>query len=563
MSKRNNKDTLNPDEIFADAQNIPGFDKYQFEGRLEKPITKSTFVGIGICFFILGGLLFGKTFYLQIIKGRAYALRSEHNYLQAINIFPARGIIYDRNGKELAWNDLSGEGENLKSVRAYINMPGLSHVLGYVGAPSSGPSGWIIGKDGIEKKYDNILAGTTGVKIVETNSKNETVSESVIRPPQDGKSIKLTIDADLESALYTILESIITERGFGGGAGVVLDVHSGQVLALASWPEYNSQILSRGGPEAAIKGYFENQQKPFLNRAISGLYAPGSIIKPIIALAALSEKVISPDKQILSTGSISLPNPFFPEKKNIFKDWRANGWTDMRRALAVSSNIYFYTIGGGYEDVQGLGITKIGKYASLFGLGAKTNIDLDKEEDGLIPSPTLKAMNNLNDPVWRIGDTYNASIGQGYFQITPLQAAVYTAAISNNGRLLRPYLVISDSDSSGDENNFHGGKTINIPPEYFQIVREGMRMAVLEGTAQGLSGLGINVAAKTGTAELETAENKFVNSWLIAFFPYENPKIALSIVLEKGRASNLIGGVYAGRQLLDWMLIHTPQYLSR
>lgn len=560
MSKKNDKDALNPDEIFADSQNFPGFDKYQFEGRLEKPIAKSTFVGLGICFLILGALLFGKNFYLQVVKGKTYALRSERNYLEAINIPSVRGIIYDRNGRELAWNDLSEEEENLKSVRAYLEMPGLSHVLGYVGPPASGV-GQIIGKDGVEKKYDSVLAGEMGVKLVEMNSKNEIVSGSIVKSPQDGKSVKLTIDADLNSALYSILGSVITERGFGGGAGVVLDVNSGQVLALTSWPEYNSQILSRGGPEAAIKRYLENPQKPFLNRAISGLYAPGSIIKPIIALAALMEKVISPDKQILSTGSISLPNPFFPDKKNIFYDWRANGWVNMKRALAVSCNIYFYTVGGGYEDVKGLGITKINEYAKLFGLGTKTKIDLDKEQEGLIPSPTLKAL-NLADPIWRIGDTYNASIGQGDFQITPLQAAVYVAAVANNGQLLQPYLLISDSES-GRDDEIQRLKIIDIPAEYFQIVKEGMRMAVTEGTAQGLGGLAVNVAAKTGTAELETTANKFVNSWLIAFFPYENPRVALSIVLEKGRVSNLVGGVYAGRQLLEWMLIHTPEYLSR
>jgi penicillin-binding protein 2 len=546
--------------MFADSQNIPGFDKYQFEGRLEKPIAKSTFVGIGICFLILGGLLFGKTLYLQIIKGEAYALRSERNYLRAVNIFPARGIIYDRNGKELAWNDFSGEGENLKSVRAYNDNPGLAHVLGYVGIGSAGK---IIGKDGIEKKYEDILAGTTGVKLVETNSKNEIVSESVIKPPENGKSAKLTIDADLQSSLYSILGSVILERGFGGGAAVVLDIHSGQILALTSWPEYNSQILSRGEPEAVIKEYLENQRHPFVNRAISGLYAPGSVIKPIMALAALEEKIINPDKQILSAGSISLANPFFPDKKNIFYDWKAHGWVDIRRALAVSSNIYFYTIGGGYEDIKGLGIGKIEKYASLFGLGAKTNIDLDKEKEGLIPSPTLKALNNPADPIWRIGDTYNASIGQGDFQITPLQAAVYAAAIASNGQLLQPYLVISDLNFNHEDIFQRSGKAIDIPAEYFQIVKQGMRMAVLEGTAQGLGGLGVNVAAKTGTAELESEANKFINSWLIVFLPYENPRIVFSILLEKGKASNLVGGVYAGRQLLEWMLIHTPEYLSR
>ncbi len=558
MSKRKfSNQPLNPDEIFADVQNIPGFDKYQFEGRLEKPIAKPTFMGIGICFLILGGLLFAKIAHLEIVKGEAYASRGRYNYLRATSIFPSRGIIYDRNGKELAWNDSLIERENTKLVRAYSDNSGLGHVLGYVGI---GPGGKIIGKDGIEKKYEDFLGGTVGLKLIETDSRNEIVSESILKSSENGKNLKLTIDAELQSALYNSLGGVVRDRGFTGGAGVILDIHSGEILALVSYPEYDSQILSRGQPEAVIKGYINNQQKPFLNRAISGLYAPGSIIKPLLAIAALKEKIIDPAKKIFSSGSISLPNPFFPDKKNIFYDWKAHGWVDMRTALAVSSNVYFYSIGGGYEDIKGLGITKINKYADLFGFGAKSEIDLDKEEKGLIPGPDLKAALNPQDPVWRIGDTYNASIGQGDFQITPIQAAVYAAAIANSGSLLRPHLII-DSPANGESPKKI--KTImDISPDYFQIVKEGMRMVVQQGTAQGLSGLGIEIAAKTGTAELESEENKFVNSWLIGFLPYKNPRIAFSIILEKGRATNLVGGVFAGRQILEWMLIHTPQYLT-
>lgn len=141
--------------------------------------------------------------------------------------------------------------------------------------------------------------------------------------------------------------------------------------------------------------------------------------------------------------------------------------------------------------------------------------------------------------------------------MTPLQAAVYVASIANNGRFLTPYLVIADP-----KNGLPGSKTINIPIEYFQIVKEGMRLAVTEGTAQGLNIWGVEVAAKTGTAELESEANKFVNSWLIGFLPYENPKIALAVLLEHGKASNLIGGAFVSRQLIEWMLIHTPEYLT-
>ena len=164
-----------------------------------------------------------------------------------------------------------------------------------------------------------------------------------------------------------------------------------------------------------INGYINNKNKPFINRAISGLYAPGSVVKPFVALAALSEGIISPEKKIFSAGQISIPNPFFPDKKTIFKDWKAHGWVDMRQALAVSSDVYFYEIGGGFEDVKGLGINKIYEYAKKFGLGEKTGIDLLGEAEGTVPSPAVKEKNNPADPLWRVGDTYISAIGQGYF----------------------------------------------------------------------------------------------------------------------------------------------------
>ena len=549
--------TIDPDEIFIDSKNIPDFDKNQFEGRLEKPVSKSKFIGIGVCFLALGLILVLKIAHLDIIKGEMYALRSKNNYLRAVTIFPARGVIYDRNGKELAWNDSITRESELKSIRAFSAFGGLAHILGYVGI---GQAGKIIGVDGVEKKQENLLGGKPGVKIIEENSKNEINSESVLRPSENGKNIKLTIDADLQSMVYGALEGAAKERGFVAGAAVILNIDSGEVLTLVNYPEYDSRLLSAGKPKENIEEYLKNPAKPFVNRAISGLYAPGSIIKPLIALAALNEKIINPDKQIFSSGSISLPNPFFPDQPNIFNDWKAHGWVDMRRALAVSSNVYFYAIGGGYEDTKGLGINKIFKYANLFGFGSKTNIDLDKEEKGLIPNANLKAVLNPTDPIWRIGDTFNASIGQGDFQITPLQAAVYAAAIANNGRLVQPYVVAPDSDFKGEKQT--AGRTIDISAEYFNIAKEGMRRAVLEGTAQGLNGLGVTIAAKTGTAEMESGAGKFVNSWIIGFFPYEKPRFAFSIILEKGPATNLVGGVFASRQIFEWMLNHTPEYLK-
>ena len=189
-------------------------------------------------------------------------------------------------------------------------------------------------------------------------------------------------------------------------------------------------------------------------------------------------------------------------------------------------------------------------------MGLKTGVDLRGELDGVIPGPAVREKEA--DPVWRIGDTYNTSIGQGNFLVTPIQMAVAAAMVANGGYKITPTIVLKDH---GLESSPEKQDNSNILDEYFQIVREGMRKAVLEGTASALSYLPVELAAKTGTAELGAAK-QFVNSWIIAFWPYEHPRFALAFVLEKGRSSNLIGGVYAANSFLNWMSVNTPQYLT-
>ena len=398
-----------------DSKNISGFDTSQFEGRLEKPIGKKTFIYTGALIGFLGLFFVSRIFYLQVFEGEKFTARSERNSFKKENITPLRGAIYDRAGTVLVWNGEEG--------RMYADIPGLGHILGYTGLPSKEDfkkkpdisSENMVGKDGIEEKYEELLGGNSGIKLTERDSQGNTVSESVQFVPQNGQNLTLTIDSKVQSYLYAAMESVVKERDFEGGAAVVLDVSSGNILAMTSVPEYSSKVLSEGGPEDLINGYINNKNKPFINRAISGLYAPGSVVKPFVALAALSEGIISPEKKIFSAGQISIPNPFFPDKKTIFKDWKAHGWVDMRQALAVSSDVYFYEIGGGFEDVKGLGINKIYEYAKKFGLGEKTGIDLLGEAEGTVPSPAVKEKNNPADPLWRVGDTYISAIGQGYF----------------------------------------------------------------------------------------------------------------------------------------------------
>lgn len=539
-----------PDEIFMDSENIPKFDTQQFEGRLEKPISRQTFWFLSVFFGLVLLFLLTKIFYLQIVQGKTLAERGEKNSLRQEIVLPPRAIINDRNGVKLAWD----EGKS----RKYIESPGFSHILGYTGLPSKEDlernetllMNEKIGKDGIEKKYENVLRGTPGIKLVEIDSQNNITSESIQSSPQGKENFNLNIDSRIQSKFFEIMNSVVRGYNFQGGAGIILDVNTGEILSLVSWPEYNPGNL---------ESFLEDKSKPFLNRAIAGLYAPGSIVKPLIALAVLNEGTISPEKQIFSSGSISIPNPFFPDKKSVFYDWKAHGWVDMKEALAVSSDVYFYEIGGGFEDIKGLGIKKIEDYAKKFGLTSKTGIDLNGEEEGIVPSPELKARINPNDPIWRVGDTYNASIGQGYFHITPIEMAVYAASLANNGKIIKPCLVkppMSHITCATSEV-----AQIDIPEKYFNIIKQGMRMAVIEGTASGLNAPNVALAAKTGTAEIDIAK-KYINSWIIGFFPYENPKYAFATVMEKGPYQSPVGSLYIMRQLIDWMSIYTPEYLK-
>jgi len=546
---------IDPDEIFLDSKNLPNFNTDQFEGRLERPISRTTFRFLASVFLLIGLIFIGRLWYLQVNRGDSFEKRSENNRLKHTIIFADRGIIYDRNKKELAWNELNLN--NAFAFRKYASSSGISHVVGYVRYPSKDKSGFyyeesFVPKDGVELAYDKELIGKNGLKITETDALGHIQSESVIAPPEDGKNLVLSIDSRVEEKLYESLRSTALDRGFTGGAGVIMDVHNGEILALASYPEYSPSLMTEGTDTVKIKQALGDKSKPFLNRAISGLYIPGSIMKPYIAMGALSEGSIDPMKQILSTGSLTIPNPYSPKNPTIFKDWKAHGWVDMRHALAVSSNVYFFTIGGGFGDQRGIGISNIQKYVQMFGFGTTTGIDLWGEAGGVVPRPEWKAKNFPNDP-WRIGDTYNSSIGQYGFQVTPLQAVRAVSAMANGGTLLTPTLLLDNPQSSKQI------KTVPLKPENFQIVREGMRLSVTGGIAQGLLVPGMNIAAKTGTAELGVTK-KTVNSWVTGFFPYENPRYAFAVLMEKGSRSNTIGATYVMRSLLDWMTIYTPEY---
>ena len=544
---------LEPDEIFLDASNLPAFDNQQFEGRIEKPIARRALASVSVVFMAVALIFSGQILNLQVINGWNYAERSINNTLRHTAIYAERGIIYDRQKKILAWNNPN---------RIYLQTDGLAHVVGYVGYPKEkdllandkyDPK-QLIGKDGVELYYNDVLGGEKGIKIEEIDAVGSVISDHVVQTPRGGKDLVLSIDIKVQEKLFQAIRSVASQYDFFGGSGAIMDVQTGELIALVSYPEYDPNVLSSGKEAKKITGYFNSPYHPLLNRPMAGLYTPGSVFKPFMAVGALEENVISPSTKILSTGQLVVPNIYDPSKPTIFKDWKAHGWVDMRWGIAVSSDVYFYEIGGGFGSQKGIGIKNIEKYAKMFGLSLKTGINLPGEETGVISTPEWKAAHFNGEP-WRVGDTYHTVIGQYGVLVTPLQILRGITAIANGGRMITPNILKSPDGLAANSI------VLPIDPEHLRVVREGMRLSVREGTAKGLNTPVVEIAAKTGTAELgETRER--VNSWVTGFWPYQTPHYAFVVVMEKGSRHNTIGATFVMRQMIDWMQVYTPEYLK-
>jgi len=543
---------INPEDIFLDTRTLPAFDKNQLEGEIEKPISKSTPLILGVFCTMVIALLAGKAAALQVAGGEAFYDRSINNTLRLETEFAPRGVVVDRNGVELAWNE---------DRRTYLDKKGFGHLLGYVGYPNEEGlrSGEyepkeLVGIDGVERTFSSILEGKKGTKLVEVDAVGRVETEAVHVSPTSGSKLALTVDSRLQEELHKSLRSFAIERNFKSGAGVIMDIETGELLAVTSYPEYDPNAFVPGSESRdKISEYFNNPQQPFLDRAVYGLYTPGSVVKPFLALAALEEGLISPTKKILSTGELRVPNPYNPDQDSIFRDWKAHGWVDMREAIAVSSDVYFYVVGGGFEDQAGLGIDKIVHYSRLFGLAEKTGSPFPGEPEGVIPTPDWKA-EHFDGDSWRLGDTYHTSIGQYGYQITPLQLTRSVAMLANGGILLHPQIVYSGFSQPAIE------RKIDISEDKFRVVQEGMRLGVTNGTALSLNMPFVKIAAKTGTAEIGL-HKEYVNSLVTGYFPYENPRYAFAVVMERGPSNNNVGASAVMKRVFEWMNENVPEYL--
>lgn len=555
LRRRRRHAEINPDEILIDTSNISDFDRDRFEGRIERPLSRRSFVITSSLIALLSFALLARAGTLQVAEGAQYAKQARENQLAEQVIFADRGVLQDRTGEPLAWNERTNLTDDF-AQRLYAAYRGLAHTVGYAKGPAKDSSGFYFrdeyqGVDGAEKAFDARLEGENGLRLTETDARGDVVSEAAVRAAVAGETITLSIDAGVNQALFDALATRVHGSRFQGGAGAIMDVRTGELLALTSYPEYSQTAMAQGDGDI-IASYNSDKTLPFLNRATDGLYAPGSIIKPIVAAAAINEGVINEYKQILSTGSISIPNPYNPELPTVFKDWRVNGWTDAREAIAVSSDVYFYAVGGGYQDQLGLGIARLDTYLGLFGFGEDAGLEGFSVASGNIPTPEWKAKTFPDDPTWRLGNTYHTSIGQYGTQVTPLQAVRATAAIANNGTLLIPKLLATSTPE---------GEKISISAHSLAVAREGMRQSVTTGIAQAVKFPFVSIAAKTGTAEVG-ARKEYINSWMIGFWPYENPRYAYAIVLEKGPAGTLVGASATMAEFFRYMEVYGTQYLN-
>ncbi len=545
------------DEILLDVSNLPSFNTGRLEGRRELPITKWNILIVALLFGAISLAFLVKIYQLQIVHGSDYREISENNSVNKSVIIAERGVVYDRNGEMVIWNEHDFSDQYDFPVRAYTDRLGLGQLIGYVSYPQKDKKGFYyrteyVGRTGVESAYENILHGTNGEKIVEADALGDVVGEHAIKAPVSGGELTLSVDAGLSEAMYQIIASSSAAAGFRSGAGAIMDVHTGEILAMTSFPSYDPEVMADGDNTELISQYNNDDRLPFLNKVVSGVYTPGSIVKPFVAYGALSEKIISPNKEIVSTGELVVPNPYNPSQPAHFRDWRAHGVMTMREAIAFSSNVYFYIVGGGFGDQPGLGITKLNHYFRLFGMGSTTGINLATEQEGVVPNPEWKK-EVFNDD-WRLGDTYFTSIGQYGFQATPLQMLRAYAALANGGTLLTPHVVKGESSEKID---------LGLNPDYLQIVHEGMRKTVNYpgGTARGLERKDVAIAAKSGTAEIG-AGNAYVNSWAAGFWPYEEPQYAFILMMDKAPRSNALGATRIMGEVVQWMSVNRPEYLG-
>ena len=435
--------------------------------------------------------------------------------------------------------------------REYIDSTIFAHLMGYEGKIKpeelkDNPDYLLtdsIGKQGIEKSYEKALRGQHGYQQAEVDSLGRVTRELGVINPVAGNDLILNIDMDLQKKIYDSLVVNLEKNSLKKAAAVAIDPRNGAVRAVVSLPSFDNNLFAKGITQDEYSTLSNDEARPLFNRALTGEYPPGSTIKPVVAAAALSEGIIDENQEIESRGGIQVGSFFFG-------DWKAHGFTDIRRAIAVSSDVYFYSVGGGYGGINGLGIERMKKYENLFGYGEYTGIDFPSEGNGFVPTPEWKK-ERIGER-WYIGDDYNSSIGQGYITATPLQVVNSIATIANGGTLYEPRIGSQIKSQDGRVTSVEN-KIVRqgfIKPEIIKIVQEGMRETVTEGTAQPLKDLPVEVAGKTGTAQFG-GDNK-THGWFVSYAPYSSPELALIVLIEGQGTEETYNAVPVTKEVYQW-----------
>lgn len=548
--------------------------------------TRKAVPGPRVRFWLLGALLavmcsslLLRSFYLQIIYGSTFLATAEGNRVARLPISAPRGILYDVSGKALTENmastdiildpailpaeehetylidelpriltgitpeavheairrarqsqrpvvvkkavshdellALDSARETVYGVRPvstlvrdYLYGAALAHVVGYTGAITAEEAAHdqellpidTTGKIGLEKTYEKILRGKPGATYLEVNAAGRPQQDLGRKEPSAGQDIHLTLDAELQQAITKLFEEAELR-----GAAVVLDPRDGAVRALVSAPSFDPNLFSQPGKSQEASSVTRSPHQPLFNRATDGAYPPGSTIKPFLALAGLEERTITEETTVNSTGGIQVGIWNFP-------DWKSGGHgvTDVKKAIAESVNTFFYILTGGDQNHVGLGVEKATRYLQKFGFG---------ESPGFLPSKAWKEKTKKER--WYIGDTYHLGIGQGDILVTPVQVATATAALVNGSALPEVYFTVDETSQL---------RPLPFRPNVVQIVREGMRKTVTDGSGKRLATFPIPLAGKTGTAQVGGEATP--HAWFTSFGPYEAPELGVTVLLE-------------------------------
>lgn len=562
MIFKKRKYNLDFEEVIQDFNFSKISSKEMYENKIVGQIGKNGLYVVSFFITLVFVIFLAFSFKLQILEHSFYQAKSDNNQFVTVPILPTRGSILDRNGEVLAKSEKTKNEEN-GFERVYTDRLGFGHLLGYVKYPQKDSSGiyWqnnFEGVSGLEAYYDQLLSGQVGKRIFEKDVTEIKENSFVVSLPIEGKDVETSIDAPLQEHAYKALKKYIDNNQFRGGTILIMEIETGQIITMTNYPEYDpKKMIPSSQTKEERNEYINNINKdestPLLNRAIAGTFAPGSTMKPVFALAALQLGLIDPVTSIFSAGYIDVPNTNDPTIKTRFRDWKAHGWVNVRTALAVSSDVFFYAVGGGFEDQKGMGIAKIDEWAKAFGVDTLTGIDLGGEVKGNVPTPEWKQ--RIFKEGWRLGDTYTSSIGQFGFLVTPIGLLRLNAAIATNGELITPK-IRKDPEGLTSKN-----VKVNVNDEWYKVVQEGMRMVVTQGTARSLNSEMVEIAGKSGTAEVGVKKDR-IQSWIAGYFPYKEPKYAFVFLCEMGVLNESPTPNILARDVIEFMYLKRPELLG-